>query len=104
MVTSPEHPSILLSKEIRVLVQSLAPIHRTAGCRDAGYGWLDYWGYGFEYSAECCRDTEYLRRCSHTSTGAGAAGFLERCGAIEVLLVTVPQTAKFTSQAGTCVH
>src|SRR5436309_10844158 len=29
MVTSPEHPSILLSEEVRVLVQSLAPIHRT---------------------------------------------------------------------------
>jgi hypothetical protein len=29
MVTSPEHPSILLSEEVRVLVQSLASIHRT---------------------------------------------------------------------------
>ena len=86
MVTSPEHPSILLSKEVRVLVQSLAPIHRTDGCRDAGYGWhLDYWGYGFEYSAECGRDTEYLRRCSHTSTGEGAAGLLEKRGMRVVL-------------------
>jgi hypothetical protein len=33
MVTSPEHPSILLSEEVGVLVQSLAPIPRTA--RDA---------------------------------------------------------------------
>src|SRR2546421_6254928 len=33
MVTSPEHPSILLSEEIWVLVQSLPPLHRTA--RDA---------------------------------------------------------------------
>src|SRR2546421_342988 len=30
MVTSPEHPSILLSEEIWVLVQSLPPLHRTA--------------------------------------------------------------------------
>jgi hypothetical protein len=30
MVTSPEHPSILLSEEIWVLVPSLAPLHRTA--------------------------------------------------------------------------
>jgi hypothetical protein len=29
MVTSPEHPSILLSEEVRVLVQSLTSIHRT---------------------------------------------------------------------------
>src|SRR2546422_11345738 len=33
MVTSPEHPSILLSEEVGVLVQALAPIPRTA--RDA---------------------------------------------------------------------
>ena len=36
MVTSPEHPSILLSKEVRVLVQSLAPLHRTDGCQMLG--------------------------------------------------------------------
>jgi hypothetical protein len=30
MVTSPEHPSILLSKEVGVRVQSLAPRHRPA--------------------------------------------------------------------------
>jgi hypothetical protein len=33
MVTSPGHPSILFSEEVGVLVQSLAPPHRTA--RDA---------------------------------------------------------------------
>jgi len=55
-LTSPEHPSILLSEEVRVLVQSLAPLHHPDGCRDAGYGWhLDHGGYGFKYSAECGR-------------------------------------------------
>jgi len=69
-----------------VLVQSLAPLHHPDGYRDAGYGWhLDHGGYGFKYSAECGRDAEYLKRCSHTSTSSGAAGFLERHGAREVL-------------------
>ena len=49
-----------------MLVQSLAPLHHPDGCRDAGYGWhLDHRGYGFKYSAECGRDAEYLKRCSH---------------------------------------
>src|SRR6266446_2843338 len=98
MVTSPKHPSILLSEEVRVLVQSLAPIHHTDGCRDTEEGW--YYGHrgsAFEHSAACGRDTEYQRRCSSTSTGAGAAGFLERRGAREVLVATIRQMVKFTS-------
>jgi len=69
-----------------VQVQSLAPLHHPDGCRDAGSGWhLDHGGDGFEDSAECGRDAEYLKRGSHTSTSSGAAGFLERHGAGEVL-------------------
>jgi hypothetical protein len=83
-----------------VLVQSLAPLHRADGCRDAGEGW--YYGHrgsAFEHSAVCGRDAEYQRRCSHTNTGAGAARFVEKRGAGEVLVTTIRQTAKFTSQA-----
>lgn len=61
-----------------MLVQFLAPLRRPDACRDAGYEWhLDNRVERFEYCADYSRKAGYLRRCSHTSTGEGAAGLLE---------------------------